>query len=133
MITFASLAIEDLVIPQGATVGANWPVSWTYYESGAPKDLTGWSAIADIRADQRRESQRFARFGTVGVAGAVGTITLNQQPGLVVMSAPAAAFASAQWRTGWYDVELRPPAPSLEVVRLVSGRVRLADEVTADV
>lgn len=124
----ASLAAEDIVIPQGATVGAGWPISWQYLIGSTPVDLTAWRARMEIR-NRAGGDTLYLRLHSPDDPTADGTITLDSA-GYVAPFLPAAVTIGQTWRTGWYDLELIPPAPSTEIVRLVSGKVSLSREVT---
>ncbi|HET9656237.1 MAG TPA: hypothetical protein VFP72_12850 [Kineosporiaceae bacterium] len=125
----ASLGVEDLLIPQGAT----WSVAWVYEEStdgGATRQAvnlsTGWVARCEIRKEPR-DPTVLARFHSSDQA-ADGRILLAAD-GTVTLSLPADASTGWTWEYGKYDVELKHPA-SGRVVRLMSGVARLSPEVT---
>lgn len=108
---------ETLVIRQGATFERRWRI--TDSTSGAPRDLTAWSARGHIRAHTSDVDTLFEWIGSGIGCDANGFVTIS------VTSAESTAFA---WRDGVYDIELVDPTG--RVARIAQGAVRVSPEVT---
>lgn len=105
-----------LTIPQGTTWGIAWPIT----ESGSPKDITGWTVRAQIRAPGFGHAVLHEWSTTLGNATVAGSaVTLLLTPGV------SAGWA---WDFGVYDVALTSPAG--EVFRIAEGTVYVSPEVT---
>lgn len=113
----------DIICEQGATLRRLF--TWLD-DSGAPVDLTGYSARMHVR--EMVESPTVVLECTtenerLSLGGPAGTILLSVESS--VMEDISAPF------TYRYDIEL-VVGPEPDVVRLVEGRFRVSPEVTRD-
>jgi hypothetical protein len=135
--TPSAVAVEDIVIPQGATESGTWPTPWTYGEgdpavapAGWPGSWTGRMVIRDYYG------------GTVlavldSTGDAAGTLQLatatvdGQVVAAITPSVPAAVSSAWTWTDtpAVYDLEL---TDGTRVIRLLEGTVTLSAEVTTD-
>jgi hypothetical protein len=137
--TPSALATENLVIPQGATESATWPVSWLYAE-GDPLDVPpgwpdSWEARMQIRAFPGSDEVLATLHSTDGVGD--GDLLLDVETIETVDYARVTPFVPAAVSTGWtwgdspealaWDLEL---TNGTRVIRLVEGNVVLSNEVT---
>lgn len=117
-----------LVIPQGADwPGINFPIIGA---DGSPYDLTGCSALAQIRP-LPASTELFFTWSTSPTTGQ-GLITLNV--GASTLNIRVLATESAPWtfNRGYYDILLtNPSAPvGLQVSRVAMGAVHVSEDVT---
>ncbi len=109
-------AVYNLVIDQGS----DFAINLTIKELGAVKDLTGYSARAQMRSS-RTSSTVAASFTCTVLSPATG--------GVVQMSlsnSVSSALASGRY---FYDLEIHTPSDAV-VRRLIQGEVTLNPEVT---
>lgn len=105
-----------LIIPQGTTWGMAWPIT----EDGEPKDISDWSARAQVRSTGHFQALLYEWSTELGNATVTGSaVTLLLTP---------AVSSSWTWERGVYDVELTSPGG--EVFRISEGPVYLTPEVT---
>lgn len=132
----AALAIEDIVIPQGATEGATWPTPWLYAEGDPLAPPAGWPGSWTARM-QVRHSYGSAPVATLDSAdlAADGGLLLDTYVqdtvtyALVTPQVDPSVSDAWTWRLGVYDVELHRIDGS-RVIRIVEGRAELSAEVT---
>lgn len=139
--TPSALAVEDIVIPQGATDSATWPVSWDFAESdplGVPTGWPGsWSARMQIRDYRGDGSTLLATLHSEDDADGVldlstytdTTVTPNVGYARIIPQITPDVSSSWTWadQTGVFDLEL---TNGTRVIRLVEGSVTLSSEVT---
>lgn len=116
----------DITIEQGAT----WQhsLTWNEYDEnnpptyvGAVKDLTGYTARAQIRRKKRSDTffiELTTENDRIFLGGVLGTIEL---------ALSAEETAALDFTTGVWDLELEKDGI---VIRLVEGAVTLSKEVT---
>jgi hypothetical protein len=107
-----------LLIHQGTTWRKRWRI--TDPDTGTPRDLTEWSARAQVRADHSADSVVLAEWLD-------DTVTCDAD-GYVTITVSPAVSSAWTWRDGMYDVELVDPAG--QVARIAQGAVRVSPEVT---
>ena len=105
----------DLTIDQGST----FVIDITIKESGSVKDLTGYSARAQMRST-KTASQVAASFTC--------TIPILTN-GIVKMELPAATSSAMTAGLFFYDLEIHAAGDAI-VKRLIEGKVTLNQEVT---
>jgi len=110
-----SAANHDLVIDQGTS----FTLDVTIKESGSVKNLTGYSARAQMRSTKTSSSVAGSFTCTIPVA-ANGVVKMELAPGTT--SAMAAG-------TYFYDLEIHTSGDAI-VKRLMEGRINLTQEVT---
>lgn len=107
-----------LKIPRGATWSAYWPV-YNPNGSGTLLDLTGWSAVGQIRAWYGSTELLFAWPDDAAITcGADGKVTVNVGP---------AQSTAWTWERGVYGIELTNPGG--DVIPLAMGPVLVTPEV----
>lgn len=106
----------SLTIPQGTT----WGIAWPILEDDEPKDLSGWTVKAQIRAT--------VESGTVlhEWSTATGNATVTEFR-VAIFLAPGASSAWT-WVRGVYDVELTSPEGA--VYRIAEGAIYVSRQVT---
>lgn len=111
--------IYDITVEQGATfrLEATWKDS-----TGAPVNLTGYSARMQIRETYESEEIIFS-FTSTG-----GSIVLGGALGTVVVTGSATDTAKIPMTPAVYDLELE--ASNGVVTRLLQGRAIITREVT---
>ena len=117
--------LHNITIEQGATFELNLRYTDA---NGAAIPLTGWTARMQVRATHASPSP------ALDLPGADGTITLDSEPGLIVVTVPAdvtAALplygkASAAYV---YDLEIAETATG-RVKKLLKGTATIEAEVT---
>jgi hypothetical protein len=111
-----SAARYNLVIDQGS----DFAVSMVIKEDGTVKDLSGFSARAQMRSSKN----------TTAVA-ATFTCTVESPPtaGTIVMSLNAATSSALTAGTFYYDMEVYT-ASDATVTRLIQGTVEVTREIT---
>lgn len=146
----AALAVEDLVIPQGATEGATWPTPWIYAEGEPPDDLgppTGWdtdggiwTARLQIRDHRGAGSVLLATLSSDIGDDPDGSLILDTvteehetygdiEYARITPEIPVATSSAWTWEAGEWDLEITNGS---RTVRLVEGHVALSGEVTLD-
>lgn len=106
-----------LVIEQGTTWTRRWRI--TDPATSTPRDLTEWTARAQIRAQIADSTPLFEFAGDGITCDSDGYVTLTVTP---VQS------SAWTWRDGVFDVELVDPTG--RVTRISQGAVRVSAEVT---
>ena len=110
-----SAASYDLVIDQGST----FAIDLTIKESGSAKDLTGYSARAQMRTTKTSST----------VAATFTCTILNASNGTMKMELPATTSSAMEAGMFFYDLEIFTPSDAI-VKRLLEGKVTLNQEVT---
>jgi len=110
-----SAARYNLVIDQGS----DFAISFTVKEDGSVKNLTGYSARAQMRTSRNATS----------IAATFTCTIATPTNGTVVMSLANGASSSLTAGTYVYDLEVFT-ANNAAVVRLIQGSVDLTQEVT---
>jgi hypothetical protein len=108
---------ETLIIPQGVTFSRRWRI--TDSVTGAPINLTGWSARGQIRAYITDVDTLFEFIGSGISVDASGYVTVSVTP---------EQSSAWDWRDGVYDIELIDLTG--RVARIAQGAVRVSAEVT---
>lgn len=109
-------ATYDLVIDQGS----DFAIDLLIKEEGTPKDLTGYSARAQMRTTRT----------STEVAGSFSCAVLNPPTdGKVKMSLSNADSSAMGAGRYFYDLEIHTPNNAI-VKRLIQGEVTLNQEVT---
>jgi len=108
-------ATYNLTVDQGS----DFALSLVIKEAGQVKDLTGYSARAQLRA--RKASETLTATFTC-------TIT-SPTSGEVILALPNATSKDIPAGVYYYDLELYTPSDAL-VVRLIEGQVTVRQEVT---
>lgn len=108
----------DLHLNQGETFRLDIPV---LDDAGAPVDITGMTARAQVRA-RRADTTAVHEWSTTA-----GNLTLASNN--ITLNVPAATSAAWAWRLGYWDLELTEPATST-TTRLVEGAVVVSPEIT---
>ncbi len=108
--------------------GKQWPdyVSGGFLEFYTPIDLTGKTARMQIRAKAKRDSTLLASSEAADTPLNVLSLTVNNTEKTVTLVIDEAAFSAAEWKTGYYEIEL----VGTDVIKLASGKVTLSDELT---
>lgn len=108
-------AVYNLVIDQGS----DFAINFTVKEDGSAKNLTGYSARAQMRTSK-----------TASSVAATFTCTISTPTnGTVTMSLPNATSSALTAGTYVYDLEIFT-ANNAIVTRLLQGSVDLTQEVT---
>ena len=94
-----------------------------------PKDLTGWSARAQVRERHDSADPPLLDFQS-GAATTDPHIVLGDVEGTIKLVCPAAASAAITQLNGVWDLELTDPADATNPVRLLEGAVQFSPEVT---
>ena len=110
-----SAARYNLVIDQGS----DFAISFTVKEDGSVKNLTGYSARAQMRTSRNATS----------IAATFTCTIATPTSGTVVMSLANGASSSLTAGTYVYDLEVFT-ANNASVTRLIQGSVDLTQEVT---
>ena len=110
-----SAARYNLVIDQGS----DFAISFTVKEDGSVKNLTGYSARAQMRTSRNATS----------IAATFTCTIATPTNGTVVMSLANAVSSSLTAGTYVYDLEVFT-ANNASVTRLIQGSVDLTQEVT---
>ena len=105
----------DLTIDQGST----FVIDITINESGSAKDLTGYSARAQMRSTKTATS----------VAASFTCSIPVPSNGIVKMELPAATSTAMTAGLFFYDLEINTAGDAI-VKRLIEGKVTLNQEVT---
>lgn len=105
----------DLTIDQGST----FVIDITINESGSAKDLTGYSARAQMRS---------TKTATTVAASFTCSIPVPSN-GVVKMELPAATSSAMTAGLFFYDLEIHTGSDAI-VKRLIEGKVTLNQEVT---
>jgi hypothetical protein len=135
----SALAVEDLVIPQGASESATWPTPWLYGEGDPVAPPSGWpgswTARMQIR-DQRGPGSTVLATLHSSVP-AEGVLLLDTSVEDAITYARVTPVIDPVTSAGWAWADSDEPAVwDLElmgggrVIRLVEGSVRLSGEVT---
>ena len=111
-----SAANHDLVIYQGST----FVIDLTIKESGTLKNLTGFSARAQMRSS-KSDSAVAASFTC--------SITSPPTSGVVKMELPATTSSAMTAGVYFYDLEIHTANDAI-VKRLIEGKVTIYQEVT---
>ena len=111
-----SAANHDLVIDQGST----FVIDLTIKESGTLKNLTGFSARAQMRSSK-----------TASAVAASFTCSITSPPtaGIVKMELPATTSSAMASGVYFYDLEIHT-ANDATVKRLIEGKVTINQEIT---
>ena len=109
-------AVYNLVIDQGS----DFAINLTIKELGAIKDLSGYSARAQMRS---------SRTSTTVAATFTCTVVLPVTSGVVKMALPNATSSALAPGRYFYDLEIHTSADAV-VRRLIQGEVTLNPEVT---
>jgi hypothetical protein len=111
----------SLTIVQGATFRQRflWKAPVVQGGPAVPKDLTSWTAKAQVRINGR-VALTFDTTDATIVCGSDGTIELH---------AAAAVVSAAKAGAGTWSLEMQPPAGGDRVV-LLAGPVTIVQEVT---
>ena len=110
-----SAANHDLVIDQGST----FVIDLTIKEEGTLKNLTGFSARAQMRSSK-----------TASAVAASFTCTIaNPTNGVVKMELPATTSTAMAAGVYFYDLEIHTANDAI-VKRLIEGKVTINQEVT---
>lgn len=134
----SAIAVEDLVIPQGATESATWPTPWEYAEGeplGVPTGWpTSWEARMEIRDFRGGDSTVLATLHSSAPADGVLLLESNLVDGITyaritprILPAVSSAWGWADTPSLVWDLEL---TNGTRVIRLVEGTVWLSAEVT---
>ncbi len=110
-----SAARYNLVIDQGS----DFAINFTVKEDGSAKDLTGYSARAQMRTSKTSTS----------IAATFTCSIPNASSGTVTMSLANAVSSAVTAGTYVYDLEIFT-ANNTSVTRLLQGSVDLTQEVT---
>ena len=111
-----SAANYDLVIDQGST----FAIDLTVKESGVAKNLTGYSARAQMRSTNTAAS----------VSGTFTCTVLNPASnGVLKMELPASTSSAMSAGLYFYDLEIHTGSDAI-VKRLLEGKVTINQEVT---
>lgn len=102
---------DDLVILQGSTWEMHWPI---IDDTGAPADLTGWAARAQVRLTRAATDVLYQFDATVSGSD-------------IVLRVEADTSSAWTWSFGVYDLEIYNDT---QVVRVTQGRVTVDQEVT---
>ena len=105
----------DLTIDQGST----FVIDITINESGSVKDLTGYSARAQMRSTKTASS----------IAASFTCSIPVPSNGVVKMELPAATSSAMTAGLFFYDLEIHTGSDAI-VKRLIEGKVTLNQEVT---
>ena len=105
----------DLTIDQGST----FVIDITVKESGSVKDLTGYSARAQMRSTKTAAT----------VAASFSCSIPIPTNGIVKMELPATTSSAMQAGLFFYDLEIHTAGDAI-VKRLIEGKVTLNQEVT---
>lgn len=108
----------DLVIFRGLTV--NKVITWKN-SAGSAVDLTGYTAKLQVR--ESVDSGIITEFSTAN-----NRITINASLGKITLKMLASDTAALPLISGVYDLRLTDAAGA--VSQLISGRIRVEDEVT---
>lgn len=108
---------STLVIEQGTTWTRRWRI--TDPTNGTPRDLTEWTARAQVRA-QITDAATLFEFEDDGIT--------CDSDGYVTLAVTPVQSAAWTWRDGYFDVELVDPTG--QVARIAQGAVRVSPEVT---
>lgn len=115
-----TLRNDDLLIPQGTTWAARWPV---YGPDKTLADLTGWSVRSQVRLKYQRDTILHEWSTTLGnaIASANGYVEVRLEP---------AESSAWTWlhTTAVYDVELTDPDGN--VIRITQGEITISPEIT---
>ncbi len=111
-----SAARYNLVIDQGS----DFAINLTIKELGATKDLTGYSARAQMRS---------SKTSSTVAASFTCTVLSPVTNGVVKMSLPNGVSSAIAAGRYFYDLEIHTPNNAL-VRRLIQGEVTLNPEVT---
>jgi hypothetical protein len=103
--------------------GATWAFTMTWEADGEPVDLTGCTALMDIRSGESG-----ALLATLTSEGVSPTITLGGAAGTVTFNVPAATTAG--WAAGDYEYDLLITDGDGVVTALVAGVVKVRAGVT---
>lgn len=138
--TPSALAVDDLVIPQGATESATWPKVWEYAEGDPAAPPTGWpgswTARMQIRDYYGEGSIVLATLHSSDPADGTLTLTSNLDPGdgltyaritPYIDPAVSAAWAWADLPDCVFDLEI---TDGVRLIRHTEGNVWLSREVT---
>lgn len=108
--------------------GVDLVIRLTWKDStGTPIDLTGWSARMQLRKSYKAATATMDFRSTVG--GTVGcAIELNDDPGLILITATNAATSAVPSGDYVYDLELVSPGGI--VTRLLEGVIPVSPEAT---
>ena len=107
--------IANLFIDQGS----DFAINFTVKDNGSVKDLTGYSARAQMRTSKTASS----------VAATFTCVISSPTNGTVTMSLPNATSSSLAAGTYVYDLEIFTSG-NATVTRLIQGSVDLTQEVT---
>ena len=110
-----SAARYNLVIDQGS----DFAINFTVKDNGSVKDLTGYSARAQMRTSKTASS----------VAATFTCVISSPTNGTITMSLPNATSSSLAAGTYVYDLEIFTSG-NATVTRLIQGSVDLTQEVT---
>lgn len=110
-----SAARYNLVIDQGS----DFAINFTVKEDGSAKDLTGYSARAQMRTSKTSTS----------IAATFACSIANPSSGTVTLSLTNATSSAVTAGTYVYDLEIFT-ANNASVTRLLQGSVDLTQEVT---
>ena len=105
----------DLTIDQGST----FVIDITVKESGSVKDLTGYSARAQMRSTKTASEVAASFTCSIPIAS----------NGIVKMELPAATSSGMTAGLFFYDLEIHTAGDAI-VKRLIEGKVTLNQEVT---
>lgn len=144
----SALAVEDLVIPAGATESATWPTPWLYAEGEPYGPPEGWGDEPGAGGTDGWRARLTVRpaYGSATVLAVfhsedldadgvltLGTATLDAQEYASITPSVQPAVSSAwTWDAGVWDLELAT-RDGARVLRLVEGSVVLSREATSDV
>lgn len=136
--TPSAIAIEDIVIPQGATESATWPTPWLYAEGNPLAPPSGWpgawTARMQIRSYLGEGAELLATLHSTTTAE--GTLNLDTTTIDTVVYAriephiPAATSAAWTWADTpdvVWDLEI---TNGTRIIRLVEGGLVLSGEAT---
>lgn len=112
---------KDLIVEQGRTFSF---IIEVLNPDKTPKNLTGWTARAQIRPDVN-SSTKYVEFDVTSG----WTTAINAASGLVTLSGTKAATTILTWLTGVYDVEIENISTT-ECIAPVKGNVVVHREVT---
>jgi len=111
------LRTDRLIIPQGTSWEAQWPVQ---NEDGSVADLTGWTPRAQART---RVSSREVLHEWTSALG-----NINIVDNIVSMTVLPITSSTWDWREAVFDVELYHTDG--RVVRISQGEIKVDPEVT---
>jgi hypothetical protein len=109
----------DIMVRKGANFKLNIACQ---NDDKTPKDLTGYTAKAQVRATKTSAT------ALMDASTANGFITINAPGGIVQINVPQATTEVMVWTSGVWDLEITSAGG--EISRIVEGFASLSQEVT---